>query len=258
MRIISKFQDYYDTSLAYGHDEKLTYVRSLEEFPDCMPEEYRFMDVAANGGNLTSKKKKKEHTLFPFTVAFCGKIYRGVGTTYWKKDEWGLTDIPVTNHFYDLDSLKEYLDKYGLSFKEVPTIKWRKWNPPSTYPLALDLRFEHKVEMYFAEADRDSLEHLDFFVVRKLPIAVWEQEPKKWSNKHYLYLNCRLQNFHFGKVLSAPLAFQEIDMFLGGIVAGEDNPMVGISDKDLAEAKGFNCYSFRKEPTKRKRKRCRK
>ena len=35
-------------------------------------------------------------------------------------------------------------------------------------------------------------------------------------------------------------------------------PMAGIDDKHLAQAKGFDCYSFKKAPTKRKPKECKK
>jgi hypothetical protein len=52
-------------------------------------------------------------------------------------------------------------------------------------------------------------------------------------------------------------AFQEISMFLGSLNLGEDKT-VQIEDKYLAQEKGFDCHSFRKSPSKRKQKKCKK
>jgi len=44
-------------------------------------------------------------------------------------------------------------------------------------------------------------------------------------------------------------AFQEISMYLGQLNLAE-NTIVQIDDKYLAQRKGYDCYSFRKMPTK--------
>ena len=257
MRIISKFQDFYDSSLAYGHDEKITYVRHLEEHAK-LPKEFEFMRLPFVGGFRTSKKKKIDHEIFPFTVAFCGKLYRGIGTCYWSKNGWGLDSVENVNHFYNAAEILEYLRTYGLELnvERKPTRNEAKWDS-GKYRRPDYLTTEGMIQRYFDQDKPGDTTHLDFFATQKLPIAVWQQIVKRrYAAEDRLLTNCRLQDFHFGKVMAAPIAFQELDMFLGGIVAGEDNPMVGITDQDLARAKGFDCYSFKKEPTKRKRKSC--
>ncbi len=259
MRIISKFQDYYDSALAYGHDKHVVYVRHLEE-PEAFPEEFDFMKVTEfYGGKLISKKKKREHIVTPFTVAFCGKVYRGIAAVF-DDGPWGVTHC-VQNYFYDEASLHEYTMKYGLQLKVTKKEPkyMRRWGHYRGTNVMTVLTHEDAVRHYFSEPVSE--QHLDFFAARKLPIAVCTRLNQEFGRayavkKFNLHLNPPLKDIQFFKVSPAYLAFQELEMFLGGIAAGEDNPMVGIDDCDLARAKGFDCYSFKKEPTKNKRKPC--
>lgn len=73
--------------------------------------------------------------------------------------------------------------------------------------------------------------------------------------KHKNTLLPVLKALRFAQVKSAIDAFQEISMFLGRLNTQEDNT-VSIGDKYLAQAKGFDCYSFKKEPEKKPRKKC--
>jgi hypothetical protein len=53
-------------------------------------------------------------------------------------------------------------------------------------------------------------------------------------------------------------AYQELDMFVSGVMAPENKPMVAIDDKHKAYQHGFDCYSFRNGPTKKTAKACKK
>ena len=44
--------------------------------------------------------------------------------------------------------------------------------------------------------------------------------------------------------------FQEIDMFLSGIMQSPEKKMVNLTDKDMRDKKGFNDMSFKKEKWK--------
>jgi len=50
-------------------------------------------------------------------------------------------------------------------------------------------------------------------------------------------------------------AFQEISMYFGQLNLAE-NTIVQIDDKYLAQGKGYDCYSFKRMPSKRRVKRC--
>lgn len=61
--------------------------------------------------------------------------------------------------------------------------------------------------------------------------------------------NGRLKDLEFYRLVDPYTAFQEIAMFLGGM-ASPEKPIPKIDDKTMAQAKGFNKWSFRKEPKK--------
>lgn len=61
-----------------------------------------------------------------------------------------------------------------------------------------------------------------------------------------LTLNPRLNTVDFQQVLPPIEAYQQLSMWYGSRNFPENN-IPEVSDKDLAEAKGFNKYSFRKE-----------
>lgn len=75
-----------------------------------------------------------------------------------------------------------------------------------------------------------------------------------WRNKKYKYpltYNASLKEFKFFKIFSTALAYQEIAMYLGGVL-GQANPTIpDISNNDMIEAKGFDLKtSFRKDKSK--------
>ncbi len=59
-------------------------------------------------------------------------------------------------------------------------------------------------------------------------------------------LNCRLRDYKFYKIYDTYSAAQEIEMYLNNLAIPE-KPIPKISDKIMAEAKGFDKYSFRKD-----------
>jgi len=61
-----------------------------------------------------------------------------------------------------------------------------------------------------------------------------------------LTLNGELKKFEFFRVLDPFQTFQELYMYLGGL-AVPDKPLPKLDDKTMAEIKGFNKYSFRKD-----------
>ena len=276
MRIISKFKDYYDTALALGHDEHVTFVRETQEYVgNKVPEEFLFM--LGQGYDSTTFQDIKSKTvenviLTPHTIAFCGKLYRGIILTNTYRG--GIYREPTHNFFYDLESLEEALSrktKEGLKLRDKePVVHIGKPSGIRTkadrYRKArehVSLKYRKAVEEYFRGGVIDT--HRDFFIEKKVAIAVSNQSVNSprycWGSEMYireygLIINPELSDWQFYKVLDAYQAFQELEMFLGGVLAGEDNPMAGISDRDLAKAKGYDCMSFRKEPTKRKRKEC--
>ena len=58
-----------------------------------------------------------------------------------------------------------------------------------------------------------------------------------------------LKDFHFNKVIDAYTAFQEIDMFLGGVLGDASDPPSPMTDRDKIVSHGMDLkWSFRKPP----------
>lgn len=63
--------------------------------------------------------------------------------------------------------------------------------------------------------------------------------------------NPRLQDVEFQAVIDPFTAFQEISMYLSGVIGSKGNPMVQLSDDEIRDKHGFDpVYGFRKLPTK--------
>lgn len=54
-----------------------------------------------------------------------------------------------------------------------------------------------------------------------------------------------MKDYEFYKILDLFVAFQELSMFISGIMGGKSPKMIEIADKDRRDMKGFNDKSFR-------------
>ena len=69
-----------------------------------------------------------------------------------------------------------------------------------------------------------------------------------------LVTNAQLKDFQFAKMKDPFTAFQDIYMYISGVLGVDAKPMVQISDKDLAHKRGHGGkYSFKKPPGTKKR-----
>jgi hypothetical protein len=89
--------------------------------------------------------------------------------------------------------------------------------------------------------------NLDIFkdLFKQHPIWHIEHRHDSW----YICYNCSLKKLKFFKIKDAITTYQEIAMFLGGL-AVPDKPIPVPSDKDMVSIKGFDKFSFRKDPKK--------
>lgn len=65
-------------------------------------------------------------------------------------------------------------------------------------------------------------------------------------NESLIILNCMLRNYEFYKVFDVQRTFQELQMWMSNI-AKPIKPLPRIDDVTMAEAKGYDKFSFRKE-----------
>jgi hypothetical protein len=238
MKIIGPNRDYYDSALQLGHSRELYFVRKTEFFglgPGSGPvlAAHTFLFEGMPRRRDSGSTKLGRLLLTPFRVAFCGKIYAGVDAQYWEKDAyWHASEPNRRSHFYDGDALVRFINDTGF-------------RGPDATPSRNGKPFGHVVEDFLREPQPD---HWAFFVEHAEAATVAQVSE---HGHHMVTLNAILAKIEFFKVLDAWRAFQELEMFLGGIAAPENRVPVIIADKDRIAQHGFDNMSFRKPPTKR-------
>lgn len=213
MLIVSRFHDYYDVGMKSGIDKTCVYQRDTTIIKDGFAKPCRYRQPGAWHYGV---------------LGFCGKFYPfvyrydiGSSTPYivWNSEE-ALTTImpPRSKHWY-----------------------WRDY----------DLESEEGIKKFF-DSDFKSFEEL--FHTHKTPIFGFEP-PRRWSRQgpyESLTLNPSLKDLKFFKVKDPITAFQEISMFISGVIGMPEKSMVEVSDEIKAASKGHDGpYSFRKPPGKR-------
>ncbi len=217
MRIKSSFHDYYDGVQAQGQDQSLLYLR--------YPREVELKD-----------------SLFPWTerirgwgydiiyschfVGFCGKIYPALGIHH------PTNSYANVSYCYSLSDVDAFIQK---NFKRESVERY--FSKPKTW------RYTRRstLETFFGEClvNRNRYEHL--FQDNQCPIFVYRER----RDYCVITFNGRLKDLQFYRCFEPFTAFQEIQMYLGGL-AFPNKPIPVISDKIMAEIKGFDKYSFRK------------
>jgi len=227
MKIYSKFRDYYDSVQIHGQDDTVHYIRNTEqiEFPKNLQDKLFNDTRKISLYHLDDKKASVE--LRSFIILFCGKIFRG-----FKLVEYNRTDdttVDLGKYFYDIESTLKFYEESVADRKNL----WKYWS---------DLTHTKVINNWLSKKNTDELE--TYAIENKIAIACF-------SDNIALKNPC-LSNYEFFRLVEPYSAYQELDMFISGILSKDPNMMVEISDKDRIDQHGFNEWSFRKLPTKHK------
>ena len=246
MYIISKKKDYYDGVVGtMGIDKEIVYERKekiiedSKQFPKefAKPNDIRdFFRKTNHFSNLkfySPKEKSKYEQLHFIILVFCCKLY-----TIFKLNKKRKKRLPnkiwdasfTTNFIYDSDKIKEHLEiqHWGRNLND-------------------DINY---IENYDA---------LHIFREYKTPVFIYDSNYNRINLRDYktddkFIINPLLKKYEFYKVFDSFTAFQEIQMFISGVLEINKKETVEISDKDKIEQHGYDKkWSFRKEPTKKKK-----
>lgn len=215
MYIISNFKDIYD-SVAHtkGIDKSIIYERYTQEL-ELSNNDLRYYNFNKRTSYISSDYYLFNYTtLSPYILGFCGKIYIvGVKITE-EKDKYNTVKKTTTNYIYDFNEIIEsYKGKYYYS---------------TTVNYLTELKNSNKLQEIFHKYKTPS------FVI------------KLGTSK--LIINPILKNFDFHKHMDIFTIFQEIEMFISGVIGVNTKPIVEISDKHKIIGHGFDFkYSFRKD-----------
>lgn len=241
MIIRSEFHDYYDIMQKHGVDKSIVYDRKTIVHPsfsrftsehqmrvdECIP-------LVEIGKNL-AEMKDWSPAVGPWlrwslvVVGFCGRLYPGIHYHYYDNHR------TLGGHLYDIEAIDKLVVK--LADKRVtPTYKAKarkstRWNQ--------NVEFNRQELIAAFDTIRDwasDTPHLGL----NAPIFAFDETSKRW-------INPRLKGFDFQKVLGPAEAYQQLQMYISGVLTSQERPMIQISDKDMAAKKGFDEWSFRKK-----------
>lgn len=229
MKIISKFKDYYDGVVgSFGIDNTIIYIRNQTEFEnDSIPDLFKKINGFYNNKkqinnpfpsfNNFTKSSNEYDFIVPFIVGFCGKFYVGWKLIKSNDKYYNRYDIQITYDFKvvnKLFSVPNYLNK--------------------------DLNDEYNKIINYND--------IELFRKYNTPIFSLTYEIRKFSNNRIFTINPTLKDLEFYKIFDSFTAFQEIQMFIGGVLGFNENDIIEIDDKYRIQQYGFDKWSFRKEP----------
>lgn len=228
MRIISDFHDYYDSAMAYGADEEVVYVRKTKDIVD--PNDYQL-----GGGEYVPQLGRGSLPRLAY-IGFCGWI------------------IPAVNQYVYRDARKLWGSwEWCYSLEEIEAVRPRGKDGKDPWSAEEAAVFE--VGKY---------KNLQLF--RDYNCPVFLAIPERYHYRRNMReldkvvkLNQPLGEMNFARVFDPFSAYQEIEMFLSGVLGWPGNATAEVADKHRFEGHGYNKESFRKtEPTGRKARKKRK
>jgi hypothetical protein len=224
MRIISDFHDYYDCGQKLDLDKQTLYIRKQQT------EEHSWIFPKINIWY-------NYDPVFELSVlGFCGKLYPlfKLHAPYPSINVLCCYKMEQIDSFIQTYYKKEVIDQYFASPKYKHAIRvmnrtdfekfFKKWN-----------LHVGKYEKHYTKT----------FEEQRCPIFV--------INKDSIHYNQQLKPLDFAKIFDPMKAYQEINMFMNNL-AVPIKPIPKINDVTMAKVKGFDKYSFRKDPTKKKKK----
>lgn len=244
MRIFSKFHDYYDKVLMHGIDPTIVYSRKTESYKwevieqqikKYVPFILEKFDELYLTPHWADSDIKIENII---AILFCGKVYLCIELVTGQKS---YTD--VTDFFFNANSIEKLYQKKKVKIpEEKKGIRYRG----SLTNKSLKRFFN----FYPTEIRKDVV---DLHFELDSPIILIKKEQYQGFGAELVTINPCLKDLKFYKCVDAFTAFQELSMFISGVMGGKVPKMVEISDQDRIAKHGFNQWSFRKEPSKKKR-----
>jgi len=232
MRIISNFRDYYDSASTYGIDKECVYKRKEDKFDLHKHTGQKIHYFEHNNktinldNNLIPPRAYRDSQRYEcinwyyFLIGFCGNVHPLVR----------IEETDKISYFYDYELAKSF-DKPGGYFGK-PFLK------------------------EFFNSDLSGLKKI--FQELKIPIFLVCNKEKDANQGIYIssdsdfpciFTNVSLKSYNFATIKDANTAFQDIYMYLAGVLGADANPMVKTEDKYIQKAHGMDSkYSFKKPP----------
>ena len=237
MLIVSKYKDYYDSAVGLGIDKTIVYERYLKTI-ECPKD---ILDVITTNHfedfNYRSIISKNKYTSGYFILGFCGKLY--IGFKFTKENNVNFNKSYDTKIIYDIEKARKLFD-----FNKNEHKKWY-WSGKSNEERLNDFIFKIK-----------SINCIEWFRKFNIPIFLIGNNNDVFnyydndSSLKKITINPILKNYDFMKIYDPYTTFQEIQMFISGVLGiNKDGIDVEMTEKQKVQQHGFDKkYGFRKRP----------
>lgn len=221
MFIVSKFHDYYDSVMRQGMDKTCVYKRETVAVPYNIKGGWKSSDVMDELHTSRGYDKRNGWTTNKYVIGFCGELYPLVHI-----EKYDTRTYKNEEHFFYTE--KEYNEFFGI--KKVQKHWYRK---PMSY--------------FFDPVNWKKCKK--YFVDYKCPVFILKKT-NGYGSRADIILNPPLKDYKFVTQKDPYTTFQEIYMFMSGVIGSTGPHLVEISDKIRAQKHGFDKWSFRKPPKK--------
>ena len=264
MKIISKFKDYYDYMAYLGIDEKCVYYRqehklNSDDYPD-WPWKKKTADGYYRRGpelhwltfNTGLNAKEDQPSLYTGSVYFCGKKY--LCWIYIEPQQ-----VRWTGHWTVIDSERSYriiwdIDEVlELVLKNTPKRKSysKNWAKES---------YNHYKDKLVTKVDDSIFELFGCPIIASFSVEetnIYEGWPRRSYETYNViyshYANANLKERSFHNVVDAQKAWQELQMYLLGVLKVGEKDIVEVSNESKIKKGGFDLKtSFRRDNHKSK------
>lgn len=178
-------------------------------------------------------------------IRFCGKLYLLYIINY--SNETYLRnklDIPKISYIYSIEDMDKFINKF--TNKKIQD----KYYKGKLTPFYNDISNRKILEQKYLNLDiKKPAWSVDKDIIDEPILTLEYIYSLKRESGMNLFKNRNLKEIGFYKIKSPQIAYQDINSFLNNIAVKEDRIPV-ISDEILAESKGFNKFSFRKDSSK--------
>lgn len=262
MRIIGG-KDYYDNALMFGRDESICFVRSRHIIPvDSFrePEDfnqtlYSYLRVKCSfdrpsyysRNTLQMTDGRYSVDTQSIVVILGDKLFKGCLVHIYDKRSLSPSDS-VSQIFYTSKGIQKFLEKNNVDIVKIVDNVENK--------MSYDEKIEYFMKSFVNGFNKDNEETVpknirDILIEEQITVLTYAPSMDKYYHGKEICINSdNLHSLDFGKIMDPYQVFQEISMWIGGVLPKTEQPMYQLSDKEKIDKHGFDKWSFRKMPQK--------
>lgn len=239
MLIDSNFHDYYDSVQSFGIDKTVVYTRRTKNVVLDRNDKRFSKDIPAPTSETIHLSRWERVELKKFAIGFCGKIY-----PLMVLEPNSTSSIKESIAFYNAEELKKW-----LAINNIAVAAGRRWSWRSEF----SAYYEKDINNFYKNAEWSKLESI--FTEYKTPIFCFGRYyASDIGSSLTIQVSPQLKTWKFAKVKDPATAFQELYMYISGVLGTPCMPMIEIADKYKQQQHGHDDpYSFRRAPTKKRK-----